>query len=97
MASTATLSRLRGRRIDAAPLPGIRATCAYAPQRAWAGDTELAPCLARDQPRPRLVALAQRDVSPTMLQSPMFVFCHIVPSYERCCAQKSRNQLHLLD
>ena len=28
----------------------------------------------------------------TMLQSPLFVFCHIVPSYERCCA-KTRNYL----
>jgi hypothetical protein len=22
----------------------------------------------------------------TMPQSPLFVFCHILPSYERCCA-----------
>jgi len=64
LASTATLSRLSEERMNATPLPGIRAARADAYQRAWAGDIELAPDLVRDQPRPRPDALAQRHVLP---------------------------------
>ena len=64
VASFATLCCLCDERIDAARPPGIRAARADARQQAWAGDIELAPCLARDQPRPRFEALAQRGVLP---------------------------------
>ena len=85
---TATLWRLCDERIVGTRLPGIRAACAYAPQQTWAADIGLAPLLRRYQPPPRVVALAQRDVLPHHAPIAAVVVCHIVPSYERCCAQK---------